>query len=196
MDATVKPLFDKFMAMDMKAVAADKRGDEMGKRLYLTYMYGVTVPTRGCQEGFLEPDRRRLAVAASRNRSKPLPTAVWVSCLRRSNWVAIPSRIWRIMSVPCPVCRTMRPALPKGEGNLVLPVVSAVTVWTPRVCMCGPGAPNPDRQKVWLYGSSGAPSPGRSPRVVRTRCRPGEFLGDAGFTCCLPMCSGLSQGAK
>lgn len=37
MDATVKPLFDKFMAMDMKAVAADKQAMEMGKRLYLTY---------------------------------------------------------------------------------------------------------------------------------------------------------------
>jgi cytochrome c oxidase cbb3-type subunit 3 len=37
MDATVKPLFDKFMKMDLQAVAADKEGVEMGKRLYLTY---------------------------------------------------------------------------------------------------------------------------------------------------------------
>ncbi len=37
MDAAVKPLFDKYMAMDLKAVAADKTAMEMGKRLYLTY---------------------------------------------------------------------------------------------------------------------------------------------------------------
>jgi cytochrome c oxidase cbb3-type subunit 3 len=37
MDAQVKPLFDKFQKMDLAAVAADKQGVEMGKRLYLTY---------------------------------------------------------------------------------------------------------------------------------------------------------------
>ncbi|WP_298398086.1 cytochrome-c oxidase, cbb3-type subunit III [uncultured Azonexus sp.] len=37
MDAQVKPLYDKYMAMDLKAVAADKQAMEMGKRLYLTY---------------------------------------------------------------------------------------------------------------------------------------------------------------
>ena len=36
-DAQVKPLFDKYQKMDLKAVAADKEGVEMGKRLYLTY---------------------------------------------------------------------------------------------------------------------------------------------------------------
>jgi cytochrome c oxidase cbb3-type subunit 3 len=37
MDAAVKPLFDKYLAMDLKAVAADKQANEMGKRLFLTY---------------------------------------------------------------------------------------------------------------------------------------------------------------
>ena len=37
MDAAVKPLFDKYLAMDVKAVAADKQANEMGKRLFLTY---------------------------------------------------------------------------------------------------------------------------------------------------------------
>jgi cytochrome c oxidase cbb3-type subunit 3 len=36
-DAQVKPLFDKYLKMDLKAVAADKEGVEIGKRLYLTY---------------------------------------------------------------------------------------------------------------------------------------------------------------
>ncbi|OMG56770.1 cytochrome-c oxidase, cbb3-type subunit III [Azonexus hydrophilus] len=36
-DAAVKPLYDKYMAMDLKAVAGDKQAMEMGKRLYLTY---------------------------------------------------------------------------------------------------------------------------------------------------------------
>ena len=37
MDAAVKPLFDKYMAMDLKAVAGDRQAMEMGKRLYMTY---------------------------------------------------------------------------------------------------------------------------------------------------------------
>ena len=36
-DAQIKPLFDKYLKMDLKAVAADKDAMEMGKRLYLTY---------------------------------------------------------------------------------------------------------------------------------------------------------------
>ena len=36
-DAAVKPLFDKYLKMDLKAVAADKEANEMGRRLYLTY---------------------------------------------------------------------------------------------------------------------------------------------------------------
>ena len=37
MDATVKPLFNKYLGMDVKAVAGDKQAMEMGKNLYLTY---------------------------------------------------------------------------------------------------------------------------------------------------------------
>ena len=37
MDATVKPLYDKYSAMDLQAIAGDKQAMEMGKRLYLTY---------------------------------------------------------------------------------------------------------------------------------------------------------------
>jgi cytochrome c oxidase cbb3-type subunit 3 len=36
-DAQVKPLFDKYLKMDLRAVAADREALEMGKRLYLTY---------------------------------------------------------------------------------------------------------------------------------------------------------------
>lgn len=36
-DAQTKPLFDKYLQMDVKAVAADKQAMEMGKRLYMTY---------------------------------------------------------------------------------------------------------------------------------------------------------------
>jgi len=36
-DAATKPLFDKYLKMDLKAVAADKDAMEMGKRLYQTY---------------------------------------------------------------------------------------------------------------------------------------------------------------
>ena len=36
-DAAVKPLFDKYLKMDLKAVAADKEAMEMGKRLFQTY---------------------------------------------------------------------------------------------------------------------------------------------------------------
>ena len=36
-DATVKPMYDKYMGMDVKALASDKQAMETGKRLYLTY---------------------------------------------------------------------------------------------------------------------------------------------------------------
>lgn len=36
-NAAIQPKFDKFLAMDIPAVAADKEAMEMGKRLYLTY---------------------------------------------------------------------------------------------------------------------------------------------------------------
>lgn len=36
-DAATRPLFDKYLKMDLKAVAADKEAMEMGRRLYLTY---------------------------------------------------------------------------------------------------------------------------------------------------------------
>ncbi len=37
MDAQVKPLFDKYLKMDLKAVAADKQAMDMGGRLFQTY---------------------------------------------------------------------------------------------------------------------------------------------------------------
>lgn len=36
-DEQTKPLYQKYMKMDLKALAADKEGNETGKRLYLTY---------------------------------------------------------------------------------------------------------------------------------------------------------------
>ncbi|MBK7900768.1 MAG: cytochrome-c oxidase, cbb3-type subunit III [Azonexus sp.] len=36
-DETIKPMFEKYLKMDLKAVAADKQAMEMGKRLYMTY---------------------------------------------------------------------------------------------------------------------------------------------------------------
>jgi len=36
-DAQVKPLFDRYLKMDLRAVAADKEAMEMGGRLYQTY---------------------------------------------------------------------------------------------------------------------------------------------------------------
>ena len=37
MDATTKPLYDKYLAMDLKAVAADPQARAMGERLFLNY---------------------------------------------------------------------------------------------------------------------------------------------------------------
>jgi cytochrome c oxidase cbb3-type subunit 3 len=36
-DEQTRPLYDKYMKMDLKALAADKEANETGKRLYLTY---------------------------------------------------------------------------------------------------------------------------------------------------------------
>ncbi len=37
MDAKTKPLYDKYLAMDLKAVAADPQAKAMGERLFLNY---------------------------------------------------------------------------------------------------------------------------------------------------------------
>lgn len=50
-DSQVKPMFDKYLKMDLKAVAADKEAMEMGGRLYQTYCvqcHGATA--QGSQE--------------------------------------------------------------------------------------------------------------------------------------------------
>ena len=50
-DAQVKPLFDKYLKMDLKAVAADKEAMEMGGRLFLTYCMQCHGPTgQGIQD--------------------------------------------------------------------------------------------------------------------------------------------------
>ena len=36
-DETIKPMFEKYLKLDLKSVAADKQAMEMGKRLYMTY---------------------------------------------------------------------------------------------------------------------------------------------------------------
>jgi cytochrome c oxidase cbb3-type subunit 3 len=115
MDATVKPLFDKYMAMDVKAVAGDKQAMEMGKRLYLTYcMQCHGADARGAK-GFPnltdgdwlyggEPEQ--IKETLNNGRMGVMPP--------HANWVPIPSRIWPISSAPCPVCRMTRSAA-KGK---------------------------------------------------------------------------------
>ena len=154
MDATVKPLFDKFMAMDLKAVAADKAGMEMGKRLYLTYcMQCHGADARGAK-GFLnltdadwqyggEPEQIKETIANGR----------WVSCRRMSSWARYHQGSGELRPFPVRPAERCDPYR-QGKGSL----------WFCRLCRlsrhgrqghAGRWRAEPDRQglAVWFLGS-------------------------------------------
>ena len=150
-DAAVKPLFDKYMAMDVKAVAADKQAMEMGKRLYLTYcmqchgadargakgfpnltdgdwLYGGThekikeTITNG-RQGMMPP-----MAAAVGNAEDVRNVANYVLSLSGSPNNAVAAQLGKPKFAACAACHG-----PDGKGNQAL------------------GAPNLT-DKIWLHG--------------------------------------------
>lgn len=194
MDDTVKPLFDKFMAMDLKAVAADKQAMEMGKRLYLTYcMQCHGADARGAK-GFPnltdsdwlyggEPEQIKETISNGRMGVMPPHAQLGGDTIKDvANFVrslsGLPNDATRaakgkeaFTSAGCVGCHG-----PEGKG------------------MHAVGAPNLT-DKVWLYGSSEAVitetiTNGRQNQMPAWK----EFLGDAKVHLLSAYVLSLSQG--
>lgn len=196
MDATVKPLFDKYLKMDLAAVAADKQGLEMGKRLYMTYcMQCHGADARG-SKGFPnladsdwlyggEPEKIVETIAGGRQGMMPPHAHLGGDTIKDlANFVrslsGLPNDSVRaakgkeaFTSAGCVGCHG-----PEGKGMQAI------------------GAPNLT-DKVWLYGSSEATitetiTNGRQNKMPAWK----EFLGDAKVHLLAAYVFSLSQGAK
>lgn len=196
MDATVKPLFDKYLAMDVKAVAGDKQANEMGKRLFLTYcMQCHGADARGAK-GFPnlsdndwlyggEPEQIKETLNNGRMGVMPPHAQLGADTVKDlANFVrslsGLPNDSVRaakgkeaFTSAGCIGCHG-----PEGTG------------------MHAVGAPNLT-DKVWLYGSSEATitetiNNGRQNKMPSWK----EFLGEAKIHLLTAYVYSLSQGAK
>jgi len=196
MDATVKPLYDKYSAMDLQAIAGDKQAMEMGKRLYLTYyMQCHGADARGSR-GFPnltdsdwqfggEPAQIEQTIADGRMGMMPPHAQLGADTIKDlANHVrslsGLPHDSVRaakgkeaFASVGCTGCHG-----PDGKG------------------MQAVGAPNLT-DKVWLYGSSEATiietiTNGRQNKMPAWK----EFLGDPKVHLLAAYVLSLGQGAK
>ena len=196
MDATVKPLYDKYSAMDLQAVAGDKQAMEMGKRLYLTYcMQCHGADARGAK-GFPnltdsdwqfggEPAQVEQTIAEGRMGMMPAHAQLGADTIKDlANYVrslsGLPNDSVRaakgkeaFASAGCSGCHG-----PDAKGMHAL------------------GAPNLT-DKVWLYGSSEATiietiTNGRQNKMPAWK----EFLGDSKVHLLAAYVLSLSQGTK
>lgn len=177
-DEQVKPLFDKYMKMDVKAVAADKQALDMGKRLYMTYCMQCHGSDARGSKGFPnlsdgdwlyggEPEKIEETIAAGRMGVMPPHAQLGADSIKDlANYVrslsGLPNDAARaakgketFTSAGCIGCHG-----PEGTGNQAI------------------GAPNLT-DKIWLYGSSEATitetiTNGRQNKMPAWK----EFLGD------------------
>jgi cytochrome c oxidase cbb3-type subunit 3 len=196
MDATVKPLFDKYMAMDLKAVASDKQAMEMGKRMYLTYcMQCHGADARGAK-GFPnltdtdwqwggEPDQIKATIAEGRMGVMPPHAQLGADTIKDlANYVR------SLSGLPNDAVRTAR-------GQEAFTSAGCIGCHgADGTGMQALGAPNLT-DKVWLYGSSEATitetiTNGRQNKMPAWK----DFLGDAKVHLLSAYVLSLSQGAK
>ncbi len=195
-DAAVKPLFDKYMAMDVKAVAADKQAMEMGKRLYLTYcMQCHGADARGAK-GFPnltdsdwlyggEPDQIKETIANGRMGVMPPHEQLGADTIKDlANFVR------SLSGLPNDSVRA-------AKGKEAFTSAGCVGCHGPEATgMHAIGAPNLT-DKVWLYGSSEATitetiTKGRQNQMPAWK----EFLGDAKVHLLSAYVLSLSEGTK
>ena len=195
-DATVKPLFDKFLSMDLKAVAADKQAMEMGKRLYLTYcMQCHGADARGAK-GFPnltdadwlyggEPEQIKETISNGRMGVMPPHAQLGGDTIKDlANFVR------SLSGLPNDATRA-------AKGKETFTSAGCVGCHGPEAKgMHAVGAPNLT-DKVWLYGSSEATitetiTKGRQNQMPAWK----EFLGEGKVHLLSAYVLSLSQGAK
>jgi cytochrome c oxidase cbb3-type subunit III len=196
MDATVQPMYAKYLGMDVKSLAADKQAMETGKRLYLTYcMQCHGADGRGAK-GFPnltdsdwlyggEPEQIKQTIADGRMGVMPAHAQLGADTIKDlANYVrslsGLPNDSVRaakgkeaFTSAGCVGCHGM-----DAKGMQAI------------------GAPNLT-DKVWLYGSSEATitetiTNGRQNKMPSWKA----FLGDAKDHVLTAYVYSLSQGAK
>ncbi len=196
MDATVQPMYSKYLGMDVKALAADKQAMETGKRLYLPYcMQCHGAEGRGAK-GFPnladsdwlyggEPEHIKETLNNGRMGVMPPHAQLGADTIKDlANYVrslsGLPNDSVRaakgkdaFTSAGCVGCHGM-----DGKGMQAI------------------GAPNL-ADKVWLYGSSEATITetivnGRQNKMPAWK----EFLGDGKIQVLTAYVFSLSQGAK
>jgi cytochrome c oxidase cbb3-type subunit 3 len=196
MDATVQPMYSKYLGMDVKVLAADKQAMETGKRLYLTYcMQCHGADGRGAK-GFPnlvdsdwlyggEPEQIKQTIAEGRMGVMPAHAQLGADTVKDlANYVrslsGLPNDSVRaakgkeaFTSAGCVGCHGM-----DAKGMQAI------------------GAPNLT-DKVWLYGSSEATitetiNNGRQNKMPAWKA----FLGDAKDHVLTAYVYSLSQGAK
>jgi len=195
-DATVQPMYDKYKAMDVKALAADKQAMETGKRLFLTYcMQCHGADARGAK-GFPnltdsdwlyggEPEQIKQTLEGGRMGVMPPHAHLGADTIKDlANYVrslsGLPNDSVRAAkgkeafnSAGCSGCHG-----PDAKGMQAI------------------GSPNLT-DKVWLYGSSEATitetiTNGRQNKMPAWK----EFLGDGKIQVLTAYVYSLNQGAK
>jgi cytochrome c oxidase cbb3-type subunit III len=196
MEATVKPLFDKYMAMDVKAVAADKQANEMGKRLFLTYcMQCHGADARGAK-GFPnltdndwlyggEPEQIKETISNGRQGMMPPHEQLGAETIKDlANFVR------SLSGLPNDSVRA-------AKGKETFATVGCTGCHGPEATGTqAVGAPNLT-DKTWLYGSSEATitetiTKGRQNKMPAWK----DFLGEAKVHLLTAYVYSLNQGAK
>jgi len=177
-DETYAPIYEKYLKMDLKAVAADKEANEMGKRLFLTYCSQCHGSDARGSKGFPnladsdwlyggEPETIKTTIMEGRNGVMPTHAQLGDEKIKElANFVRSLSGLPNdavlaakgkesFGSVGCSGCHG-----PEGTGTAAL------------------GAPNLT-DKVWLYGNSEATitetiTKGRNNRMPAWK----DFLGE------------------
>jgi len=195
-DAAVKPLFDKYLAQDLKVVAADKQAQEIGKRLFLTYCVQCHGADARGAKGFPnltdsdwlyggEPEQIKQTIVGGRQGLMPPHAQLGAETIKDlANFVrslsGLPNDSVRaargkeaFATVGCTGCHG-----PEATGNQAI------------------GSPNLT-DKVWLYGSSEATiietiTNGRQNKMPAWQ----DFLGDAKVHLLAAYVYGLNKGAK
>lgn len=195
-DAQVKPLFDKYLKQDVKAVAADKQALEMGKRMFNTYCLQCHGADARGSKGFPnltdgdwlyggEAEKIEESIAAGRMGVMPPHAQLGGDTIKDlANYVR------SLSGLPNDAVRA-------AKGKEAFTSAGCIGCHGPEgTGMQAVGAPNLT-DKTWLYGSSEATiietiTNGRQNKMPAWK----EFLGDGKVHLLAAYVYSLSQGAK